>query len=238
MFKIEVCLSPALYHLYEKENQVVVVIDVIRASASICTALHWGATKIYPVTNPDEALLAGKNGHLISGERYSKKLEGFDFGNSPFEFQSTKIKGKELTMTTTNGTHSICVAKNAEQVIIGSFLNFDYMLKYLIDQEKDILLLCSGWQQKVNIEDSLFAGKIAQAILTSKKITTSSDSVSLAIDIYKAAKDNLFEYIINASPRLKSKLYFLEKDIRYCLYGKQMDVLPVLQGEYLMKTGN
>ena len=234
MKEIDVCLSPALYHLYKTEKQVVVVIDVIRASTSICTAFHSGVSKIFPVISADEALLAKKKGHIISGERNSEKLDGFDLGNSPFEFQSPKLKGKELTMTTTNGTFAIQTAQSAHQVLIGSFINFDFLTNYLLNQENDVLLLCAGWEQKVNIEDSLFTGKIAQALIHSGTFSSSSDSVSLAIEIYNSAKKDLFSYIVSSSPRLKSKLSFLEDDIRYCLYGEQLNVLPVLKVDCLL----
>ncbi|MCF8457010.1 MAG: 2-phosphosulfolactate phosphatase [Bacteroidales bacterium] len=234
MKEIEICLSPALYHHYKKDKQVVVVIDVIRASASICTAFHSGVSKIFPVTSTDEAILSKEKGRIISGERNSLKLEGFDLGNSPYEFKSPKLKDKELTMTTTNGTLAIQTAQDAHQVLIGSFINFDTLLKYLLNQEHDVMLLCAGWEQKVNIEDTLFAGKVAQALVQSGKFTSSSDAVSVAIEIYNASKENLFDYIISNSPRLKSKLSFLEDDIWCCLYGEQLEVLPVLKGKYLV----
>lgn len=238
MKELEICLSPALYHLYKKDKQVVVVIDVIRASTSICTAFHAGVSKIFPVTSAEEAMRSKEKGHIISGERNSEKLDGFDLGNSPFEFQSPTLKGKDLTMTTTNGTLAIQTAQSAHQVLIGSFINFDVLLNYLLKKESDVLLLCAGWEQKVNIEDSLFAGKVAQFLIQSGKFTSTSDSVSLSIEIYNASKENLYDYIISNSPRLKSKLSFLEDDIRYCLYGEQLEVLPVLKGECLVDMKN
>ncbi len=238
MNNIDVCLSPALFSLYERENHIVVVIDVIRASASICTALANGVKQIYPVDSIDEALHAQKKGHLISGERNSLKLEGFDFGNSPLEFCTTRLNNCILTMTTTNGTHAIMIAKSASSVLIGSFINFEILVNYLQNQNKNVILLCSGWQQKPNIEDTLFAGKVSLALMQLGKFASTSDSVSVATELYLAAESNIFNYIIDNSPRLKSKLSFLENDIRYCLYGEQINIIPMLKGNCLFNSHN
>ncbi len=231
--KVEICLSPSLYSLYKEDEQIVVVIDVIRASTSICVAISNGAKRIYPVLTIDEAMEYKRQGTLIAGENQSIKLEGFDLGNSPLEFNTDKIKGNELAMITTNGTNAILKAKDASSLLIASFINFDFVLNFLLKQNKNILLLCSGWTNKVNVEDTLFAGKLAQALLKSNKFTSDSDSVSIASGLYNKAADNLYNFILSSSPRLKSKLSFLEQDIRFCLYAEQLKVLPVYEDGYI-----
>lgn len=231
--KVEICLSPSLYSLYKEDNQAVVVIDVIRASTSICTAINHGVTRIYPLLSADKANQFREKKVLIAGENQSIKLDGFDFGNSPLEFITDAIKGKELAMITTNGTNAILTANDASELLIGSFINFDSILKYLLTQEKKVLLLCSGWMGKVNIEDTLFAGKLANALLQSNNYVTSSDSVALAIDVFMNANNDLYDFIISSSPRLKSKLSFLKEDIKYCLFAEQMNVLPVYNGDFI-----
>ncbi len=233
--KVEICLSPALYDLYKEDEQIVVVIDVIRASTSICLALSNGINKLYPVLTIDDAMKHRKKGRLIAGENQSIKLDGFDFGNSPYEFIGKQTENKELAIITTNGTNAILKAKNADQLIIASFINFDYALNFLLKQNKNILLLCSGWTNKINIEDTLFAGKLSQALLKSNKFSSDSDSVSIASELYNQASADLYNFVLSSSPRLKSKLSFLEKDIRFCLFSKQLKVLPVYTKGYISK---
>ena len=225
--KVDICLSPELYKYHKKDDQIVVVIDVIRASTSICVAISNNVKKLIPVETTEEALDFKAKGLLISGERESMKIEGFDFGNSPTEFLSDSIVGRELAMTTTNGTTAINIAKDASSLIIGSFINSDILISYLENCGKDVLLLCAGWKNTVNIEDTLFAGFVSQRLLGSGRYTADSDSVSLAISVFFAAKNNIYEFITSLSPRLKSKLSFLEEDIKFCLYSDKLNVIPV-----------
>ena len=123
MQKLDVCLSPALFQYYNTENKIIVVIDVIRSTSCICVALAYGAEKIIPVETENEALKLKEQGCLISGEHKGIKLEGYDFGNSPFDFMTPNIKGKTIAMTYTNGTRAIHVTKNSRQLLTGAFIN-------------------------------------------------------------------------------------------------------------------
>ncbi|MBT3206857.1 MAG: 2-phosphosulfolactate phosphatase [Bacteroidetes bacterium] len=234
MKNIDVCLSPELYHLHENENAIVVVIDIIRATSSICVAFENGVKKVFPVKTIAEALEYKKGGFLISGERDSYKLEDFDLGNSPYDFMTEKLKGKSLAMTTTNGTQAIkTVAKN-NTLVLGSMLNFQFLCEWLIQKNMDVLLLCSGWKNKINIEDSAFAGKIVDYLIESKYFTSDGDSANLVRNIYKTAKNNLFEFVIENSPRLNSKRHFLEKDIKFCLTEQNLRMIPIKNDNYIV----
>ena len=224
--EVDICLSPKLYEYHRKDEQVVVLVDVIRASTSMCVAFSNKVNKIIPVETVEIALEYKKRGYLVAGERESFKIPEFDFGNSPAEFLSSLLPGKDLVMTTTNGTSAIKSTGLDDNIIIGCFLNSDAVFRYLTSQSKNILFLCSGWKNTVNIEDTLFAGLMAERLIKSGEFVKSSDSVSLSISLFESARTNIFDFIINSSPRLKSKLSYIEEDIKLCLFSPQSDVLP------------
>src|ERR1700722_2690178 len=139
---IEVCFSPHSFPLYPHEECIVVVIDVLRATSSMCTALHYGVEKILPVASILEARNYQSKGFLVAAERQAQKVEGFDLGNSPFEYMKPELKGKVIVFTTTNGTQAIRAAKDAYKIAIGSFLNLSALCEWLTTQHKNIILLC------------------------------------------------------------------------------------------------
>ena len=234
MKNIDVCLSPSLYNLHENDNSIVVVIDIIRATTSICVAFENGVRKIFPVKTQDEAFEHKKDGCLISGERDGYKLAGFDLGNSPYDFINEDLKGKTLAMTTTNGTQAINVVGKANTLVLGSMLNFRYLAEWLIKKNKNVLLLCSGWKNKVNIEDTVFAGKFVDFLLNSNAFSSTCDSAFLVRNIYNSAKSNLFEFVVKNSPRLNSKRHFLEKDMKYCLTEQDLQIIPIREDNYIV----
>ena len=129
MNQVEVCFSPLLFEEFAKPNSIVVVVDVFRATSAIVTALHYGAKSFIPVSTIEEARELGKQGFLAGGARNGEVVEGFEFGNSPFSYMNDRIKGREIAMTTTNGTRAINIAaKSADTVLIGSFLNYKHWL--------------------------------------------------------------------------------------------------------------
>ncbi|MFD1628703.1 2-phosphosulfolactate phosphatase [Pseudopedobacter beijingensis] len=232
--KIEVCLTPVLLPLYDIENSIVVVIDIFRATSSICYGIANGAEAIIPVAKVEDCLNYQQTDCLLAAERDGKVVEGFDFGNSPFAYTEDKVKGKTIVLTTTNGTYAISESrKTAYQVIVGSFLNLDAICNYLQKQDKDVLLLCAGWKNKFNLEDTLFAG----AVVTQMGLDNFEydDSAYAAEDLYLQAKDDLSGYTSKASHGKRMQKLNLEKDIAFCLNHNLTNVIPVLVGDKLVK---
>ena len=151
---VEVCFTPGEYAYYKDDYEIVVVIDVLRATSAICAAFDNGIKAIIPVPTVEEAWEYKQKGYLAGAERKGQIGDGFDFGNSPFSYMKEELRGKEVVLTTTNGTKSLDVAKDAETVVIGSFLNLDALSLWLSKQDKNVLCLCSGWQDKFNLEDT------------------------------------------------------------------------------------
>lgn len=232
---IEICFSPQSYPLFHKPDSIVVVIDILRATSAITTAFYNGVSKMIPIATIEEAQSYKSNGFMVAAERNGEVLEGFDLGNSPFGYMNTKVKGKTIAITTTNGTQAIEVAKNASKIIIGSFLNLDVVIEYLKKEKKDVLFLCAGWKNKFNLEDTLFAGAVAEALIYKNNFTSSCDSTIAAMELYKLAKHDLFGFLANSSHRNRLAKLDLERDIKYCLEPNQCPVLPVMQGKFLVK---
>ncbi|MFM2363308.1 MAG: 2-phosphosulfolactate phosphatase [Sphingobacteriales bacterium] len=222
-------LSPALLNLYDLSNTVVVIIDVLRATSTIATALYNGAKCIIPVDSVAKCIELGRKIDAITaGERDGKVAEGLEYGNSPFEYPRAFIENKTLVLTTTNGTKLLHMAleRGAPQIITGSFPNLSAVCNYLLAQNKNVLLGCAAWKDRVNIEDMLFAGAVINRI--KKNFSINCDSSQIAETMYTKAKKDLFEFMKakEASHYLRLSGYGLEKDMQYCLTPDVANVLP------------
>jgi len=230
-------LSPALINTYDISNSIVVIIDVLRATSTITTALYNGAASVIPVATVPRCVELGKAlGGITAGERDGKVAEGLSYGNSPFEYPREFIEGKVLVLTTTNGTKLLHMAldQGAEEIITGSFPNLTAVCDYLIKSDKNVLLGCSAWKDRVNIEDTLFAGAVVSRI--KDHFSVECDSSKLAESLYHEAGPDRFEFMKKREATHYHRLmkYDLEKDIRYCLTEDQANVLPIFQGDRLV----
>ena len=174
----------------------------------------------------EEATTYLKKGYQVAAERKGKIVDGFNLGNSPFSYMNNNLKGQTLVLTTTNGTKAIHAAKDCKQLLIGSFLNLQILCNYLIEQNKNILLLGSGWQNKFCLEDSICAGAICDELINTNKFQSVNDSSVAARYLYQSAKSNYFGFLKASSHRKRLKNLNLNKDIKYCLTPNQTDVIP------------
>lgn len=233
--RVEVCFSPNLYQLHKEDFEIVVVIDVLRATSAICTAMHHGVKSIIPIASLEEAFVYKKKGYIVAAEREGQVVEGFKFGNSPFAYMNPAFKGKTIVMTTTNGTKTINVAKkDSKTIAVGSFLNMDTISEWLIQQDKNVLLLCSGWKDKFNLEDTICAGAIAEKMLDSLKFESHEDSSIAAKYLFISARSNYLGYLKSSSHRRRLKKLNLNKDIIYCLTPNQTPVVPILKNNAII----
>ncbi len=222
-------LSPALLHLYDLNNAIVVIIDVLRATSTIATVLYNGAKSIIPVDSVSRCIELGRQMEcLTAGERDGQVAEGLKYGNSPFEYPESFIKGKTLVLTTTNGTRLLHMAleKGAQTVITGSFPNLSAVADYLISKNQYTVLACAAWKDKLNMEDTLFAGAVINRV--KEHFTVNCDSSNMAETLYNDARDDLYGFMQakNASHYRRLTGFGLEKDIRYCLTPDVANVLP------------
>ena len=163
--RVEVCFSPKQFDLYKDEFHTCVVIDVLRATSAICAGLANGVDRIIPVPTVEEARALQAEGCVAAAERNGQIVEGFDFGNSPRSYLTDELVGKTVALTTTNGTKAIAMAQDMPQVAIGSINNLDAISTWLMQQPGHVLLLCSGWKDKFNLEDTICAGAIADRLI-------------------------------------------------------------------------
>lgn len=227
---IHTVLSPALLNLYELSNSVVVIIDILRATSTIATALHNGAKEIIPVSSVAECIRLGKQMDAITaGERDGQIADGLEHGNTPFTYTADFIKGKTLVLTTTNGTRLLyeALAANAREIITGAFCNFSSVCHYLHSKQKNVILACAAWKNRINLEDTLFAGAVVDSLRDHFEIKC--DASQIAASLYQDARHDLFEYMKDKNANHYHRLmgFGLEEDIRYCLSMDNADVLSL-----------
>jgi 2-phosphosulfolactate phosphatase len=230
-----VCLTPALLPLYNVADYIVVVIDIFRATSSICYGIENGAEAIIPVSQVEECSAYREKGldYLLAAERDGKVVDGFDFGNSPFSYTAEKVAGKTVVLTTTNGTHALHLSRSAKRIVIGSFLNLTALSNWLKTQHENILLVCAGWKNNFNLEDTLFAGAVIEQLKTED--FELDDAAIAANDLFQIGKGDINEYLKKTSHGERLKKLGIEKDIEFCLQIDVTTAIPVLEGERLVK---
>ena len=226
---VEVCFSPALYSEYENRDAIVVVTDILRASSAIVTAFMNGVKRIIPVGTLEEARDYKKNGYMVAAERDGIVRDFADFGNSPYNFSPENVHNKEIVYSTTNGTQAIQMASSGHEVLIGAYLNISAVADYIVSSDRDLLILCAGWKNKFSLEDSLFAGALAQKVLQNNGFTTICDATNGAIDLYDLAKDNLMDYIEKVAQRQRLKTNGLDDVIGYCHEKDKTALIPIFK---------
>lgn len=230
--KISVCLSPELIHQHDLKGKVVVVVDIFRATSCIVTGMASGVSSIRPVAEVEECLELGNQGYLMAGERNGIKIEGFDIGNSPFDYLEERVKGKKVAICTTNGTRAILKSKEADEILIGAFLNIEMVSSYLLQIKKDVIVHCAGWKGRVNAEDTLFAGALIDEC--AEELEVDGDEALIAHQLYIAHHDNLKGIAMQSSHAHRLKGYGIEKDLDYCLKEDEYKILPRLVGEEIV----
>ncbi|WP_456458123.1 2-phosphosulfolactate phosphatase [Reichenbachiella sp.] len=229
---IDVCLSPELIGLYDLEGKIVVVVDILRATSVMVTAMAHGAKEIIPVATLDEAKSYLEKGLLCAAERGGAQVEGFPLDNSPFSYMNEEIKDQPIVITTTNGTLAITKSTSADEVLVGAFLNIKAVADYITKQDKDVIIHCAGWKGKTNMEDTLFAGALVELLEQSHDLAC--DTAHLSLKYYQSVKDNLFETVKNSAHAKRLNKLHVIKDIEFCVQQSIYDLVPVLSGDKLV----
>lgn len=228
---IEVCLSPDLLHLYDVTGKTVVVTDILRATSCMVTAFAHGAASIRPYADSEECLRAASAGYETSGERNGVKMEGFDRGNSPFEYMNDGIRGKKIAFTTTNGTQAIEKARKAKHLLIGAFLNVSATAELATALNEDLLIVCAGWKGRFNLEDTLFAGALACRLESSFR--SEDDALIAAVTLYKEAGKDIVSFLNRSSHVQRLNRLNIHEDMAFCVKEDEYSVVPQLRGDHL-----
>lgn len=225
---IDVIFSAGEAQRTKLEGCTAVVIDVLRATSVMVTALQNGAMGIWPVLSPEEGHAFRKKEKsttvILGGERYAEHIPGFDFGNSPLDYTRENVEGKKVVMTTSNGTRALDASMQADETVVAAFLNAQATATHLTGRKK-VTLICSGSNDAFTIEDALCAGYIAQSLVNMNPSASLSDA-ALALYQLFLSHENDSQALASGGRHyqlLQSK--GLTDDLDYCF---QKDTIPVV----------
>jgi len=169
----------------------VVIVDVLRASTTIVSALTNGAVGVIPCLSIDDARAAAQQyDALLGGERGGVKVDGFDCGNSPTEYPPHVVKDRVLAFTTTNGTRALHQSLNAAHILIGSFVNLTAVVNFCENTSADLDIVCAGTDGAISAEDVLFAGLLASKLIQTGQFRPADDATRIAVDFSETNADN------------------------------------------------
>jgi 2-phosphosulfolactate phosphatase len=230
---VEVCFSPALYPNFRDDEAIVIVVDILRATSAIVTAFMNGVNHVIPVATLDEARAYKEKGYLVAAERDGIVRDFADFGNSPSNFRRELIGNKDIVYSTTNGTNSIMIARDSYRVIVGAYLNITALVDYITKEHRNVVVLCAGWKNKFNLEDTVFAGAMVEKVLKNPNFTTICDSTHASMDLWNIARGDVLGYIEKAAQRHRLKNNRLDDVLAYCHTTDLTSSIPVLEDYYL-----
>lgn len=211
-------------------NKTVIVIDVLRATSCIVTALARGCSGIIPVETVNKAMHVHEEDELLAGERFCKKFSGFHFGNSPVELLRADLTGKTIILTTTNGTRAIQKCQKARHILCGSFLNAAECARAALELQRDIVLVCAGTRDRFSLEDSLCAGRIAREIMdqAGDSEVSSNDFAKAMLSAYLHEQGQIGEALIRSENGKKLLKIGYGEDVSFCSQMDVYSIVPIL----------
>ena len=234
MNNLETLFIPEEIKNIELAGKLVVVIDVLRASSTIVTALANGCRGFIPILSPEQAEEKAqqfeKERVLLGGEREGKKIEGFDLGNSPREYKREVVKDKTIIFSTTNGVKTLEMVKNAHRIIIGSFLNLQAVCNYCINYKGDILIICSGGEGKYSLEDAACAGMLIDSLKNAFSDTCQESDANLTAQLlYKKFNNNILEILRKSQHGRYLESIGLGEDLKFCSQLDFFHIVPIFR---------
>lgn len=231
MNTIEIILSPVLFkYRVTSENYIVVVIDVLRATTAFCAAFDSGVETVIPVAALDELLVFKMKGYLTAAERDGRKVDFADFGNSPKIFLQHNLAGKKLAYSTTNGTQAIEMAKVSGNIAVACFANLKAISTWIRAEQKNIIILCSGWKNSISLEDTLCAGALANELEHTGLFLRSCDASEMAINQWKSSHNQLEKVVSNANHYQRLEKLGQYDDLHHCFILNTSEAVPVWDG--------
>jgi 2-phosphosulfolactate phosphatase len=242
--RIDVFFGPQELTSADTTNRVVAVVDVLRASTTVATALANGAKAVVPLASSEEVISRSKSltrsEVKLAGERKSKAISGFDLGNSPLEYTKEVVDGKTIMITTTNGTAAILAVQGARDLVVGSYVNFSAVLSMLsaaIRGGTDVTILCAGQDRRFALEDAACAGRFVQHITAKHAKAAINDAAHAAMLIDKKYGTNI-KRMLKASAHGQALIEAgFDDDIGVCANVDSCPVLPVYQERQITRLG-
>jgi 2-phosphosulfolactate phosphatase len=230
MSDLEICFLPAQWRALDTAHlraSACAVIDVIRATSTIVTALAHGALGVQPVATVADAF-ALKEGHskaLLAGERGGRALPGFDLGNSPEDFTAGRVQGRPILLTTTNGTQALAACRGARAVVAGSLLNLEAVAVRLREIGPPWILVCAGCNGEFGVDDAVVAGALAEAL----------DQDHPLVSLYHSVRRDLAETLLGSAGGRELLKVGLEKDTRFCAQLNLFPIVPTLHADGVLR---
>lgn len=238
--KLEVFFSPKeVENEYELRDRTVVVVDVLRASSSIVTAIHHGARQVIPVAAVADAMRLAKDlfddSTILCGERGSKLIDGFDIDNSPANYRPERVKDKSLLYTSTNGSIAVLTAKFARDVVIGAFVNVSAVVRSVASSQ-DVAVLCAGNGNHFALEDALCAGMIISQLANADPQASLSDGARAAQIVYDRCSDSIMAAVRGSQHGRTLDAYGFGADVTFCATVDVYAEVPYFDGTVIRAT--
>lgn len=229
---LDVFYSAQSFQENELRNKSVVVIDVLRATSTIVTALMNGAKGVIPVEDMGEASRISQSvdsdNYLLCGEKDGTKIDGYDLGNSPLEYARETVGGKTLIFNTTNGTKAIKKSLGSAKIYVASFLNLNAVVQALRGEKNEIVLVCAGWKGRLALEDMLLAGNIIYNLNGGQLSEDANDGAKVAFGLYEKYSNDIQSVIFQSNHAQRLKDVVGTDDIDYCCQTDITDHIPIL----------
>jgi 2-phosphosulfolactate phosphatase len=238
---LSVALSPAGLDPDALDGRAVLVVDVLRASTTVVTALQSGARAVIPVADKGEAgrlaATLDRDVSVLGGERGGEKLAGFALGNSPREYTEAAVAGKTVVLTTTNGTAALVRARGGARLAMGALVNAsasEDFLRHALDDGLGAVVLCAGWEGRVALEDALCAGLLVDRLAEHAAAAPLDDGARIAHGLYRGARDDLARALFTADHTRRLVALGAGDDVALCARLDASDVLPVYRDNQLV----
>ena len=223
---IEVFLTPATVEDEDVRRRTAVMVDVLRSSSTITSALNARARAVIPVADTEEGGRIASNmdpsTYILGGERHGTKIEGYHLGNSPVEYTEECVAGKTVVFNTSNGTRALAKAKTAERLVVGSFLNARRVAEFVRAAGEDAVFICAGHENRISLDDILCVGLILDYIWDEQMPARLTDATYVAYTTYQRSKDRLETAIRNCSHAADLS----DEDVSFCMRLNALPVLP------------
>jgi 2-phosphosulfolactate phosphatase len=232
MKNITVCYLPSQWRALEAaqlRDSACVVIDVIRATTTIAAALASGATGIRPVASlaEAEALKAERPDRLLAGERHGIALPGFDLGNSPRAMTRARVGGRELILTTTNGTQALAACAGARAVVTCGLANLAATAAKLRELGAPWIFLCAGFEGDFGMDDAVAAGALTEALGEPDAFTA----------LYRSVRADVAGAFLGSLAGRELTKIGLQDDVPFCAERDSLAAAPVLGADGVLRAG-